>query len=393
MRVLLIDVDLPHTRALSRFHSIFSIRNGIYSPIQRLRLQKRQGQEIFFLHPNIEYEKNISLIENITPFSHTGEPRPDIRKWMNDLELFRKESEILQKNFSFLFFSNELNLFSFFDELNDLIDRDLHLWTKYNTCKNFSKISTLSKTKNFDLIGDKKNLYIHENAIIHPGVIIDTRNGKVILSDRVEISPFSYLTGPLYVAPNARLDNVRLGSSIIGCEVRAGGEIEKSIIGDYTNKHHEGFLGHSLVGNWVNLGALTTTSDLKNNYGSVRLQIPLKNFLDLEVKNNSDNHKNFSDPLVDFDTKQIKFGSLIGDCVKTSIGTLLNTGTCLDVGSNIFGGNPPKYLPPFSWGISKESSKYELNLFLENTKFIAQRRMYSFPKIWDKIVRDLYERV
>ena len=140
--------------------------------------------------------------------------------------------------------------------------------------------------------------------------------------------------------------------------MRAGGEIENSIIGDYSNKHHEGFIGHSVLGNWVNIGALATTSDLKNNYGEVRLVLPEGNPANSGLKEVS--------------SGTIKFGSILGDCVKISIGSMLYTGTVIDAGSNIFGGNPGKYMPPLSWGLNGE--KYDPERFIKDQKVIFQRR-------------------
>ncbi|HZH40131.1 MAG TPA: hypothetical protein VFD85_03935, partial [Gemmatimonadales bacterium] len=111
------------------------------------------------------------------------------------------------------------------------------------------------------------------------------------------------------------------------CTVR--GEISTSIFLGYANKAHDGFLGHSVVGRWANLGAGTITSNLKNTYGAVRLEVA-------------------GHPI---ETGQMNVGSLIGDHAKTAIGTLLSTGTVIGTGASVFDAvRPPKYVPPFSWG-------------------------------------------
>jgi hypothetical protein len=121
----------------------------------------------------------------------------------------------------------------------------------------------------------------------------------------------------------------------------------------YVNKAHEGYLGHALVGRWVNLGALTTNSDLKNNYSTVTVWTPDG----------------------DVDTEQIKIGCYLGDHVKTGIGTLLNTGTVVGAGSNIFGGAmPPVAVPPFSWGSGSDLTEYRLDKFLETAERVMARR-------------------
>ena len=190
--------------------------------------------------------------------------------------------------------------------------------------------------------------------------MIDTSEGPVIIDKGAKISRLSYLAGPVYVGENARIDSAHLvGPVVIGRECRIGGEVECSIFNDYSNKHHEGFIGHSIVGEWVNLGALTTTSDLKNNYGQIRLESAAPWCGRPEL------HR--------YDTGEIKFGSVISEFVKTAIGTMINTGSVLDIGSNVFGDRPAKYLPAFSWGAASESL-YDPDRFISDAQTIAARR-------------------
>ena len=140
------------------------------------------------------------------------------------------------------------------------------------------------------------------------------------------------------------------------CNLR--GEISASILLGWTNKAHDGYLGHSLVGSWVNLGAMTTNSDLKNNYGSVRVAT-----VDGEL-----------------DTGLLKLGVFLGDHVKTGIGTTLSAGTTVGVGTNLFGGGaPPKLVPPFHWGDGHELIPHRLDAFLQTAQRAMDRRSVSFP--------------
>ncbi len=153
--------------------------------------------------------------------------------------------------------------------------------------------------------GNRKNVYIAPGAVVHPMVVIDAERGPVYLDEGVEVQPFTRIEGPCYIG---------LGSILLGCKCRAGnsigpmcrlgGEVEGSIIQGYSNKYHDGFLGHAYVGQWVNLGALTTNSDLRNDYANVSVVL---------------------DGRTPVNTGSTKVGSLIGDHAKTSIGTLLNT--------------------------------------------------------------------
>ncbi len=181
--------------------------------------------------------------------------------------------------------------------------------------------------------GGKKDVYVAPGALIHPMVVIDAENGPVYIDTDVEVHPFTRIEGPCYIGPKSILlgAKCREGNSI-GPMCRIGGEVEESIVHGYSNKYHDGFLGHAYVGQWVNLGALTTNSDLKNDYSTVSVML---------------------DDKVGTDTGSTKVGSLIGDHTKTSIGTLLNTGSYVGAMALIMAtGKPlPKHIPSFSWFI------------------------------------------
>lgn len=212
----------------------------------------------------------------------------------------------------------------------------------------FHPSSELShRPANAYLIGDYP-LIVGEHVTIEPGVVFDLTAGPVWLADGVKVRALSRIAGPMYVGEDSTL----LGGSYTACTIgplcKIHGEIEETIVIGYSNKAHDGFLGHSIVGKWVNLGALTTNSDLKNNYSTVRVHTPGGTV----------------------DTGLMKLGALIGDHVKTAIGTMINTGTVVGPGANIFGGMPPKHVPPFSWG----DGKYELEKFLETAERAMHRR-------------------
>jgi UDP-N-acetylglucosamine diphosphorylase/glucosamine-1-phosphate N-acetyltransferase len=178
------------------------------------------------------------------------------------------------------------------------------------------------------VIGDPAWLALRE-AAIEPGVVFDTTAGPVVLESGVEVKAGTRLEGPLWAGANTRLVGGPIRGSAIGpwCVVR--GEMAATVMLGYANKSHDGFIGHSVLGRWVNLGAGTITSNLKNTYGPVRLQITG----------------------AAIETGQMFLGSLFGDHAKTAIGTLLSTGTVVGAGANVFDGvRAPKYVPPFAWG-------------------------------------------
>lgn len=167
------------------------------------------------------------------------------------------------------------------------------------------------------------------NAQVEPGVVFDVRQGPVMLDDRAEVRHGARLEGPLYIGPHTIVWGGSIRHSVIGPHCRVRGEVTDSILLGYANKAHDGFLGHSVLGYWVNLGALTTTSNLKNTYGEVALEVAGSRI----------------------PTGRQFVGTLFGDHVKTAIGTMLGTGTVVSVGANLFGSEAvPKFVPPFAWG-------------------------------------------
>jgi len=151
----------------------------------------------------------------------------------------------------------------------------------------------------------------------------------------------------------------RVGASSIGAGSKIRGELSVSIVLGQCNKGHEGFVGHSYLGRWVNLGALTTTSNLKNTYGSVQMWTPSG------IR----------------DSGQHFLGTLFGDHVKTGIGLMLSTGTVIGAGANVYGAHvPPKAVAPFSWGDCEPYVEYDLERFLVTVERVMERRQVALSK-------------
>jgi UDP-N-acetylglucosamine diphosphorylase/glucosamine-1-phosphate N-acetyltransferase len=202
------------------------------------------------------------------------------------------------------------------------------------------------------LVGDDA-LSLGDGASIEPGVHLDLRHGPIRLDRGARVEGPARLTGPLYVGPESVVFGGAVGSSSIGPVCLVRGEVAHSVFMGFVNKAHDGHIGHAIAGRWVNLGAFTTNSDLKNNYRSVRVWTP-------------EGEK---------DTGMLKVGCFLGDHVKTGIGTVLNTGTVLGAGSNIFGGTmPPTVVPPFSWGAGLDLRDHRLDKFLETAEAAMGRR-------------------
>ncbi|MFH1337017.1 MAG: putative sugar nucleotidyl transferase [Candidatus Zixiibacteriota bacterium] len=222
------------------------------------------------------------------------------------------------------------------------------------------------------LIYDMEKVYIGKDSQIDGQVVLDARSGSIFIGERVKIQSHTLVKGPGYVGDDSILagGKIREGTSI-GPVCRIGGEVDDSIFLGYSNKYHEGFLGHSYLGEWVNLGALTTNSDLKNNYGSIRVMVN-----GTEV-----------------DSGQIKVGAFIGDHVKTGIGTLLNTGVSIGFASNLFGGGmlKSKSIPSFFWGSTEKQEEYELSKSVETAKGVLKRRGMELTREEENLFKKIFK--
>jgi len=197
--------------------------------------------------------------------------------------------------------------------------------------------------------------------------VFDVRNGPVVLESGAEVRAGARLEGPLWVGANAHVLGGPVRGSAIGPRTNARGELSSCVFLGYANKAHDGFVGHCVIGRWANLGAGTITSNLKNTYGPVRLEIAGTRL----------------------ETSLQLLGSLIGDHAKTAIGTLLGTGTVIGTGANVFDDvRPPKYVPPFAWG-GTGGARMSRDGFLK----IAGRVLPRRDVVVDDATRAMLERI
>jgi UDP-N-acetylglucosamine diphosphorylase/glucosamine-1-phosphate N-acetyltransferase len=214
-------------------------------------------------------------------------------------------------------------------------------------------------------------IYIGKGSRIEPGVVLNAEEGPIYIGEEVKVRPPTVIDGPSYIGKGTIVDGAKIRE---GCSVgpvcRIAGEIEESIFYAYTNKHHDGFIGHAYVGEWLNLGALTTNSDLKNTYGTIK--VPLQGRL--------------------IDTKDIKVGSFVGDHTKTGIGTLLDTGCVIGVACNVFGGGTaPKFIPSFSWGGEAGLVENSPNKVIEVARLVMERRGVKQTETDRDLLKKVYE--
>ncbi len=223
------------------------------------------------------------------------------------------------------------------------------------------------------IIGNPADLVLNPSAQIDPAVVFDVRTGPIFIDAGVKIQAFSRIEGPCYLGPGTQLFRAQIkGGTTIGPHCRIGGEIEASIIHAYANKYHDGFLGHSYVCPWTNLGAMTTNSDLKNNYQPVQFPIG-KDWIN---------------------TGEKKIGSLIGDHAKTAIGTMLNTGTSIGVMSMILpaGKLPYRHIPSFTyWWEGNLQAATGINELIATASLVMQRRDVELTPTTESLYRLLFQ--
>lgn len=218
---------------------------------------------------------------------------------------------------------------------------------------------------------NKKNILFGANVTVKPGVVLDAEKGPIVIGENVTILPNAFIEGPAFIGANSI---IKVGAKIyhgtsIGQWCKVGGEVDNSVIHSYSNKQHEGFLGHSYLGSWVNIGADTNTSDLKNTYGNVKVIV--------------------NGQLVDSGSQFV--GLTMGDHSKTGINMMFDTGTVVGVGCNLYGADlPPKFVPSFSWGKTNNLTTYDIEKCLETARRMMSRRNVQLTSAYETMMRSVF---
>lgn len=220
-----------------------------------------------------------------------------------------------------------------------------------------SDISTLSPavrraaTEGHVVLGNHE-VILEAGSRVEPYVVFDTSAGPILVRAGATVAAFTRLVGPCFIGRDTQVLGGKVGTASIGEMCRVHGELSTSIFIGHANKGHDGFVGHSVLGRWTNLGAATVTSNLKNTYGTVQTWTPDG----------------------DQDTGLQFLGTLLGDHAKTAIGTRLMTGTVVGAGANVVSdGLPAKVIAPFAWG----DDTYRLDKFLEVAARVMSRRQVT----------------
>ncbi len=276
------------------------------------------------------------------------------------LTMDKEEIKILGMDLS------QINSISKIENTFDLVKNLEKILNFYFESANFQNDQNI--LENILIIGERKKLHLGKNVKIEGCTIINLTKGDVYISDNTILKNFNSIEGPAFIGENNLIDSATIrGPFISGKVCKISGEVEETIFFDYVNKHHYGFIGHSIICRWVNLGAGTTNSDLKNNYSTVKIY----------------NGKSF------VDSGMQKLGSIIGEHTRTAIGTMINTGTVIGPFSNIFLDiKNKKYIKPFSWG--DETNIYDIEKLIEDIKKVMIRRNEIPDKNYIERVKNLY---
>ena len=224
--------------------------------------------------------------------------------------------------------------------------------------------------KEVKVIG-KNPIFVDESSNICQGTVLDASGGSIYIGPE-SVMGQSSIIGPAYVGELTQLKPYStINNSYIGNNCRIGGEIDSSIILDYTNKSHFGYLGHSYVGEWVNIGANTTTSDLKMTYGTVSMKI-------------GDEKK---------DTGITKLGSFFGDMSKTSIGTNIYCGMRIGISTHLYGNianDVPSYVI-YGQGIGSENAEMDVSSAIKFQKRMMSRRNINMSAHYENMMKTIFD--
>jgi len=223
-----------------------------------------------------------------------------------------------------------------------------------------------------------ESIHIARGARVMAGAVLNAEGGPIVVRENATVEPLAYVEGPAAIGESAIVRagaKIRQGTSI-GPVCRVGGEIAETVFQGYANKQHDGFLGHSFVGEWVNLGANTNNSDLKNTYTPVRTFRSARDYLEKKGE----------------DSGQLLLGLQLGDFTKTGISTSFTTGASVGVGCNLFGTElMPSYVPSFVWGSPGSFQEHRIDPMMATAQRAMERREVPLASELDALLRRAHE--
>lgn len=300
---------------------------------------------------------------------------------LNTDELLQQNGEVIAFKSSNSEFQNiDFSMFKKIDFDSEFLQIkntwDIFTYNAQAITQDFEKIT---KNRKSEPIPPSVQAIAPENIFIEKGaklefVTINAATGVVYIGKDAEIMEGSVIRGPLALNEHAQLKLATkvYGATTIGPHSRVGGEISNSVIMGYSNKGHDGFLGNSVLGEWCNIGADSNNSNLKNNYGEVKLW----NYLSETIEPTG-----------------LQFcGLMMGDHSKCGINTMFNTGTVVGVSTNVYGADfPPNFIPSFSWGGASNLVEYKFDKAMETAQNMMRRRNVPLTDIENSILQHVFE--
>jgi len=377
-----------HSFLFCRPELIDIVSSQTHIPVNKF--ENADFEELIFINGRVKYnnefitalkqaEKNVILYsgEDIAAFKKVGKlsedeidilKEGDLGRFLDKLTMNAQTMEI------------ELPLYCFLWDLvnavEDEIADDFEYFRARPDAVGFLKSGEELKLEGKSIHGveliNPEKIRVAPSADLMPGVILDASKGPIFIGGSVKIESRSYIIGPTYIGKATEVVGGKIDSCSIGPVCRVGGEVEETIIQGYTNKYHAGFIGHSYLGEWINLGAMTTNSDLKNNYANVMVSINGEKI----------------------ETGCLKVGSFIGDFTKTSIGTLLNTGINVGVSCNIISDGlvTDAEILPFTWHSPRHKMAYNFVKAIGTIEKTMSRRGVELSENLRKRLEELSRR-
>tara|TARA_Y100001970_G_scaffold3812_1_gene4370 strand:+ start:3600 stop:4787 length:1188 start_codon:yes stop_codon:yes gene_type:complete len=386
------DSNTYNLEPFSINHASFELKCGLYSNLDRIINIFNNNDVNFYLIVRNELKE---LIQERFPRYTVNPINIPEGLYLNGAVVW--DDKLINKVMKDISFSSLGNLISFknnqvnSDGIYNMIEKKSKVTTEINSTYisylwdcidlfksminfdkiDFLKLECINSFRNNINIVNKDNIFVDKSAIIEIGCILDASKGPIILEKNVIIESGSILKGPIFIDENSIVSNGSKlkGNNLIGPHCKVGGELTNTIFHGYSNKVHDGFLGDSYIGEWVNLGANTNNSNLKNNYSYIKF--------------------NFSNRVIN--TKKIFLGVMIGDFTRIGISTMINTGSYFGLGCNVFGGGfQEKYIESFSWG---KDSMVKFDKLINTIKIMKDRRSQKLFVSEINFLENFYQKI
>ena len=386
--ILFDDEQREYLLPLSYTKPVAELRMGILKIREKWELMLN-GKASFITQSYLDDKYPIEITNENFVINGSVLPSPQLVTLINQLEFNEAllqdgnliAAKLSESQFDLLMNNEEIEELQGFEVGDTPFVKINHLWDifKYNDIaiqNDFEQVTKNRKSQPIPasntVIGNGE-IFIEQGAEIE-GVILNASKGPIYIGKNALVMEGSMLRGPLAICDNAavKMGSKIYGATTIGKSCRAGGEIKNSVIMDFSNKGHEGYLGDSVLGEWVNIGADSNCSNLKNNYAEVKL---------------------WAYPEQRFIKTGLQFcGLVVGDHSKCGINTMFNTGTVIGISCNIFGADFIRnFVPSFSWGGHSGVTTYNLNKAFDTMEKVMARRNLSLTELDKSIMEHVFE--